>query len=450
MNNLIRVFAICSIVVVFSLKSLTTAQDNTGFAPITVESADRVVELTAFENPSNARYFAVAISPDSNLIAVGDLEGNIHILSTSDLSITNSISTSGIVRDLIFNIDGTQLFSTSWSSDQRTGQVFSIDPLTGDEVFRLDYEVRVGDIALSPDGTELATASQDYIGSNLNLVRIWNSSNGDAIEDIEGIPDWISDVEFSLDNHTIGYISNNTLRTLNRESKSTTSEFIYELPIFTGDSPLPGAWSLSSRPNNQSIFVYFIINSARDQVVSAVIFAFDTRIEIEEAVAIDNNKFSLDIPGLTEFECEFTTQIEANCSLIGNDFLTITQASHEDPSFSSLSISPDSSYVALATSDGTIQIWDIENQAVAHILGESYASSAVYDVSYISDGTLLVSLDEAGHLIIWDINGESVLVDLDAHENGRAIAINSEGTLIASIGDTDNDLGILRLWGIPE
>jgi WD40 repeat protein len=89
-----------------------------------------------------------------------------------------------------FSPDGTRLAT---ASDDGTAKIW--DASSGQELFTLSTEATRGHhgLALSPDGTRLATAS------GVGTAKVWDVATGKVLLSLHGHTDWVSSVIFSPD-----------------------------------------------------------------------------------------------------------------------------------------------------------------------------------------------------------------------------------------------------------
>ncbi|MFW9770406.1 MAG: ABC transporter permease subunit, partial [Candidatus Thorarchaeota archaeon] len=99
-----------------------------------------------------------------------------------------------------------------------------------------------------------------------------------------------------------------------------------------------------------------------------------------------------------------------------------------------LALSPDKSLIAAGVEDGSIRLWDINNDWEMHTLdGHSGAVTSVY---FTPDGNTLISTGRDGTLRMWDVSSRQVLNIQEVSENAlNNASMALDGSLLATIGE---------------
>ena len=120
----------------------------------------------------------------------------------------------------------------------------------------------------------------------------------------------------------------------------------------------------------------------------------------------------------------------------------ILQQGHSQRS-DSLAFSPDNRYLASASSDATIRIWDALNGNELRVLKGH--TTGVRCVAFSADGQLLASGGTDGKVKLWEVASGKELASADSHK-GRVntVAFSRDGKLLAS-GGIDN---AIKVWDV--
>jgi WD40 repeat protein/serine/threonine protein kinase len=115
---------------------------------------------------------------------------------------------------------------------------------------------------------------------------------------------------------------------------------------------------------------------------------------------------------------------------------------HEDGVWC-VTYSPDGRYLASASADGTIRIWNAATSA--EMVCCTGHTGCVYCVAYSPDGDRLASASEDATVRIWDAaSGEGLCVLSDHTERVNALTFNHAGRMLASGGVRD----AVRIWDL--
>jgi WD40 repeat protein/energy-coupling factor transporter ATP-binding protein EcfA2 len=148
----------------------------------------------------NAEVSVVAFSPNGDLLATADRDGNICLWQGSTWRMVRTLQHRSEVYAMLFSPDGRQLATVGNADNTHTVRLWDFHE--SQEIAVLEFDARVQDVALTADGQYLATAGAD------NIARVWETATRREVARIsdEEFPD-LHGVEFSTDGRFVARIS---------------------------------------------------------------------------------------------------------------------------------------------------------------------------------------------------------------------------------------------------
>jgi WD40 repeat protein len=298
-----------------------------------------------------------------------------------------------VIFDLAFRRRGDLLAAISGD-----GLVRLWNPATGQQAGR---PLQAGDtsfggsLAISPDGTRLATAGVTLNGSYRQLVRVWNLVTGRPAgpwRQPAGTTSLLNAVAFSPDGNLLAAV---------------------------GDSPMITLWDQSGQRR--------VIRTGGDKDPDPFRLAFSP----------DGTLLASGLGNVLRMWNPVTGRPAGVPVRVSSDTRLTIYA---------IVFSPDGKLVATADGAGTVQLW---NPLTGHRIGRPLPhSAAINGLAFSPDGSLLAGSGSDGTLRLWDpATGQLVSEPLraaDLAHNLRAIAFSPDGAKVATAG---ND-GAIRLWHV--
>ncbi len=314
-------------------------------------------------------------------------------------------------------------------------------------------------VAFSPDGSMIASASDDY------TVKIWNL-NGKVLKTFEGHMDQVYGVSFSPDGQMIASASVD--RTVRLWSLDGTL-----LRILEGHTDR--VWGVSFSPDSQMIAsasadrmvrlwsldgtLLRILEGHTDRVWG-VSFSPDGQMIASASADRTVRLWSLDgtllrtLDGHTDqvYKVSFSRNSQMIASASGDrtvrlwsldgTLLRILEG-HTDRVWG-VSFSPDSQMIASASGDRTVRLWSLDGTLLRTLDGHT---DQVYEVSFSPDGQMIASTSADRTVRLWRLDG-TLLRALEGHSDQvHGVNFSPDGQIIASAGYDKT----VRLWPIdPE
>jgi len=275
------------------------------------------------------------------------------------------------------------------------------------------YEGSVTSVAWSPNGQNLASASDD------NTVRLW-SPEGKSLVTLTGHTEKVTSVAWSPDGKYLASGSQDkTVRLWSPSGKS--------LATLIGHSH--SVYSLAWSPDGK-----YLASASTDNTVrlwSPEGKSLATLTGHEDGVY--SLAWSPDGKYLASGSGDKTVRL---WSPEGKSLATLT--GHSAAVFS-VAWSPDGKYLASGSVDNTVRLWSPEGKSLATLTGHS---NAVWSVAWSPDGQNLASGSNDKTVRLWSPEGESLAI-LTGHENGVwSVGWSPDGKYLASASDDKT----VRLW----
>ena len=297
----------------------------------------------------------------------------------------------GAVHSVAFSPDGTTLAS---GSDDRTVKLW--DVATQREITTLTGHTDwVNSVAFSPDRTTLASGSDD------RTVRLWDVATQREITTLTGHTDWVNSVAFSPDGKTLASgADDNTVRLWDVATQR-------EITTLTGHTDWVNFVAFS--PDGQTL-----ASGSDDRTVR--LWDVATQREITTLTGhtdwVNFVAFSPDGQTLASGSDDRTVRLWDVATQ--REITTLTGHTND---VTSVAFSPDGKTLASGSEDNTVRLWDVATQREITILTRH--TNEVYSVAFSPTGSTLASADGNGMVLLWKIiQGAQTLVKISGDEQG--------------------------------
>jgi WD40 repeat protein len=315
----------------------------------------------------------------------------------------------------------------AYSTD--TGRIVIVDLDTKDVIQELDlHRGRVYDLAFSPDGALLASASRD------NTIILWNTTTWQPRESpLVAHADQVRGVEFS---------SNYELISVSVDAQI----FMWDL---VGGARLEAA--LRGHGGAANVIAFVDVNGKR-LLASAgpanSIVLWDLDGDPSRGKWLDNDHGSvLGIGFSSDGSVVASAGSDNNIQLWDVDHgEQIGQlAQHHTDVIRRVVFHPSDEYIASAGRDLAVLLWPIRDGQIEEPIRLRGHESYIRSIAFHPNGQTLASSDDQGIVIIWDVATREEIGGLEAHAREVfAVDFNPNGKMLAS-GSWD---GTVKLWDV--
>lgn len=320
----------------------------------------------------------------------------------------------GLVRDIAFSPDGRLLASASSDS---TVPIWNLE--SGERRILKSHAGYANTVAFSPDGSLLA------IGTISGPVLLWNLESGKRLK-LKGHKGCINSIAFSPDGRMLASGSNDeTVRIWNLENGKVSI-----LSLYAGDVN-----SVSFNYDGKQI----ASGTSGGTIRLWNLDCMDSRVLADNMTDIYSIAFSPDGKLLASGALDGTVRTW-NLESGQNRVLGDHTDSLSYPVYS-VAFSPDGRQLASGAFDGALRVWDVES-GEDHILGNH--AGPIKRVAFSTNERLLVSCSDDGTVRVWNLenNTSRILDGIGCTIN--SLAFSPDGKLLTS-GSSDMTVRVWKL-----
>ena len=348
---------------------------------------------------------SVVFSPDGKIIASGSSDNTLRLWSAENGQEIKSLTAhTNFVKSLAFSPDGKILAS---GSNDKTIKLWNVE--NGQELKTLSaHGDLVNSVIFSPDGKMLASGSSD------KTIKLWNVVSGQEIKSLIGHSSYISSVVFSPNGKILASGSwDSTINLWNIKSGqqikslATNHNGFFKLDFVR--LSLDG--KILASKGNETIKLWSVetgqlLKSFRSDFGRSIEFSPDGKM-----LASGNDKT------IQLWSVETGQEIK---SLVGHDSFV-----------SSVTFSPDGKTLA-SGSYGIIKVWNVQTgEQIKSLTGHN---GSVNSIAFSPNRKFLLTGISDGTMKIWDINQNKPLATLISLDEKDWVVIDEDGRFDASEG----------------
>lgn len=413
----------------------TASQDGTGKV-WDLRTGDELLTLEGQNGP----VYHVQYSPDGTRMATGSEDATARVWDAETgkelLVLSGHRETVG---NLSFSPDGTLLAT---GSDDGTARIWDVTPQGSREALIILNPVHAGgmppNVAYSPDGTRLVTPGPD------GQVRIWDASSGETVGSLSA-PGEVFDVAVSPDGGQIA---------------ATALDFGLEAPSVTVWDATSGAVVRVLEPVSSAAFIVpayspdgrFLVSGTSEgtaTVWDAATGAAVRTLRHGPSGIIFRARFSPDGSRLALVGLETGNEFRLSVWDVPSWSPLSTLAEIDRFPVYGADFSPDGSRVVTGLGDGTARIWDLATgEEVVTLAGHS---GAVWDATFSPDGAFVATAGGDTTVRLWDPSSGEEVLRLKAASTASEVAFSPDGSrLVTANGDGTVRVYLLRLGELMD
>lgn len=361
--------------------------------------------------------FSIDFSPDGELIAVGDDNGEVRLfLASSGQLQMRCVGHSDIVWTVAFSPDGDTIASGSFDNTIRLWSASDgrcLNVLVG-------HESWVYSVSFSPDGDTLASASED------GTCRLWSIKSGDCVT-LNTDLDFAATTAFSPDGRMLA-VGGSTHQVSLFQLSDPSSPMILSAHKGRVRALAISAQGdlLASGAEDQLIHLWRLPDGAHVATLSG------------HSDAVRSLSFSAAGDLLASASDDHCVRLwsTARRECVG-------QLAAASGRVWAVDCNPRNRTIATGSEDGSLRRWDMDtSQCLMTLRGYS---NKTWSLAFSTDPTLLFAGNEDGLVRGWDLRDAQTKFELSGHASRVwAVACSSDGKAAASVSD---DLTV-RLWDL--
>lgn len=422
-----------------------------------------------------AAIFALAFSPDGEILAIGDYRATIQLLNTKtkEKIFTINYQSGHVVRALAFSPDGQILAS---GSTDGTIQLWDVINKTTLEIIPA-HDDWVHSLAFTPDGQILASGSGD------SKIKLWDVQTHKLVKTLSEHRDCVHSVAFNSQGILASGSRDKTIKLWKIDQKRSFKTFEKHTDSVYAVAFSPDGKVLASGSGDSTVKLwdieqlqYLTTLDQHNNIVFSIAFSADGKTLASGA--FDSNIQLWDIQDLKNIQHIKTLQEHQNWiravafspqvhTLASGDIGSIVKLwnlediNHIDAftfqghtsQIRAVAFSPQGNILASASSDKMLRLWNVNRDVNENVndvqIAETFTghTDIIYTIAFHPQGTTLASGSADSTIRLWDMKSRQYIKTLQEPENHlRSLAFSSQSHKFASASRD----GSVKLWDIDS
>ncbi len=358
---------------------------------------------------------SVAFSPDGTLLAMGDIQGLVHLWQVEGSKrLFTLIGHTGWVGSVAFGPDGQTIVSSSADTTLKLWDVHTGECL---RTFR-GHQAGVWVVAFSPDGQFLASGSHDRTN------KLWQVSTGKYLKTLDADSNFVRGLAFSPSGQTLASSGAKTINIWNIRTGQCLKTLSGHDEIIWSIAFSPDGQTIASA-NNDKLLRLWDVNTGHcfktlqghQDIVFSLTFSPDGRALLSGGFDQTIKLWDISTGGCLR-------------TLYGHHGLV-----------RSVGFSLDGQRIVSGGDDQTVKLWDVSTGKCLKTL-HGYSNN-VWAIAFTIDGQLLTS-NNHHQVLSWNLTTGQCLKMLSGQDELRTVAFSPDRQTLAT---TSIDCTI-RLWDI--